>query len=214
MNRATRRYYGAACGSWRCGMCAPVKRRQAMRRVRLGLGERGRSRLLTLTSPPGERFAESAAASSRRFEHLRLIHLRATGHRLEYLAIAERGTRGERRYHLHALVRGGPYVDQARWSQWAERAGLGRVVDIRAVRDGELAAYATKSLAGYLTKSATDADWPRHARRMRVSRGWAPSWVVYKPRDPGAWAVVGFDREWVPGDFIDRLVRERDEWIM
>lgn len=213
MNRATRRLYGAACGSWSCGTCAPVKRSQVIRRMHLGLETPDahtaarRPRFLTLTTDPGESFEIAAARIGQRFETLRRSIARETGDRMEYLTVAERGSHGQRRLHLHTVYRG-PYLPQARWSTLAERAGLGRIVDVRAVRSGELASYAAKTLGSYLTKGAAEV-WPRHFRRVRASRGWSPAWVVYKPAGTGDWIRLGMEpafdaRAWI-GDLADRL---------
>lgn len=208
MNRETRREYGAACGSWACAKCAPVKRSQVIRRLRLGLEMAGRARFLTLSNPALETFEVSTAAATARFAELRRIYHRATGADLQYLGVAERGTKGQRRFHLHFVIRGGPYVPQARWSIWAVRAGFGAVVDIRQVKSQDVASYAAKSLGGYLTKSA-GVVWPRHFRRIRVSRRWAPAWVVYKPRTAGEWAYLGMEREETPAEWVRRLARAR-----
>lgn len=207
MNRETRRYIGASCGSWRCAKCAPVKRRQVVRRLRMGLPSpgAGRARFLTLTAAPLEAPGEAMARFSRRFEHLRRIHERETGERLAYFGVVELGARG--RPHLHVVMRGGPFVHQSAWSMWATRAGFGRVVDIRAVDDGRLGAYVAKSLGRYLTKGL-GGSWPSHFRRVRVSRGWAPGWVVYQPKERGLWVHVGWEPDWSARSWVDDLIEE------
>lgn len=214
MNRQTRRLYGAACGSWGCGTCAPIKRAQVIRRVRLGLETEDartaarRPRLLTLTTDPRESMPVAASLLGARFERLRRRAERATGERIEFLAVAERGRRGRRRLHLHVIYRGG-YLHQREWSRMAEAVGLGYIVDVRQVRADELAAYASKSLAGYLTKAA-DEVWPRHFRRVRASRGWAPTWVVYRPVGTGEWVRLGIEPGFDPVGWVRGLAADRE----
>jgi len=207
MNRTTRRYYGAACGAWKCGLCAPVKKAQVVRRMHLGLAH-GRAKFLTLTSRPGETFEECCARATARFELLRLIVQRETGHKLAYLGVAERGTHRGRRFHLHFVIRG-PWVHQARWSAWAERAGFGRVVDIRAVAGGDVTGYVAKALAGYMTKAANDEAWPRHFRRIRVSRNWSPDWIAYRPATAGEWLYMGMEPAFDPTGWVAGLASQR-----
>lgn len=209
MNRETRREYGAACGSWGCGICAPVKRSQVIRRLHLGLtgpgarDPRTRPRFLTLTCPPHETDGTSCAQLGRRWQALRQIVERETGGRVEFLGVVERGQRRRKRVHLHLVIRA-PWIRQADWSRWAVRAGFGPVVDIREVKTHQIASYAAKTLGGYLTKAAGER-WPPHFRRVRASRGWAPDWIVYRPTQAGQWVRLGVLPEWTPTDFIERL---------
>ena len=73
----------------------------------------------------------------------------------------------------------GPYLTQAAWSRLAVDAGFGRIVFIERASDTKVAGYVTKGLPGYVTKDLADpVAFPRHFRRVRFSRGWAPGWVV------------------------------------
>lgn len=65
--------------------------------------------------------------------------------------------------HLHAAVRS-RYIPQKLLSGACERAGLGRVVDIRLIRNQGALRYLSKYLAKGLT-----AKWPRYARRVQSS---------------------------------------------
>jgi hypothetical protein len=82
-------------------------------------------------------------------------------------------------------------------------AGFGEVVWIERASKGKLTGYVTKALAGgavpaYVTKTlAKPSAFPRHYRRVRFSRGWAPGWVVRRARDravdgPSPWQLVGY----------------------
>jgi hypothetical protein len=92
-------------------------------------------------------------------------------------------------------------VDQRVWSQLAVGSGFGPVVDIRAVRGGELGGYVTKTLGGYVTKAVGDR-YPVGVRRVRFSHQWSPEWVLSARRaDPR-----GETSEWV------RISPQDDAW--
>ncbi len=177
-NRRTRRYLGVFCGSYSCEKCAPIKRRQLIRRVSMGLDagyphfQGLRPRFLTLTCDDGDP-ATAWAHLTARFQRLRQRVQRRYGVRVEYAAFVEITKRGMP--HLHVVFRG-PYVKQRVWSQLAVGAGFGPVVDIRAVRGGELGGYVTKTLGGYVTKAVGDR-YPVGVRRVRFSHQWSPEWV-------------------------------------
>ncbi len=177
-NRRTRRYLGVFCGSYSCEKCAPIKRRQLIRRVSMGLDagyphfQGLRPRFLTLTCDDGDP-ATAWVHLTARFQRLRQRVQRRYGVRVEYAAFVEITKRGMP--HLHVVFRG-PYVKQRVWSQLAVGAGFGPVVDIRAVRGGELGGYVTKTLGGYVTKAVGDR-YPVGVRRVRFSHQWSPEWV-------------------------------------
>ena len=129
---------------------------------------------------------------SRRFEKLRRL-VRRTGYRgeFEYGGVVELTKRGIA--HFHVLFRG-PYLSQCLWSRLAVEAGFGRIVWIELASEPRLAGYVTKALPGYLAKGlGDDVPFPRHFRRVRFSRGWAPDWNV-RHRDAAAeasaWGLV------------------------
>jgi hypothetical protein len=199
-NRETRRFLAVRCGRWSCEVCGDGNRRAFIKRVRLGLGETdapaagvGRARpprLLTLTSPPREDPRRSQDLMKGRFQRLRQRVAERYGRGFEYAGVVELTKAGSP--HLHVVFRG-PWVAQAEWSRLAEAVGFGRVVDVRRVRSGDVARYAAKGLSGYLAKSF-GVVWPRHFRRVRFSRSWAPSWVVRRRVSDGLWRRV------VPGE--------------
>jgi hypothetical protein len=97
----------------------------------------------------------------------------------DYAAVVEVQMRGA--LHLHVLMTG-RYIAQRKLVGMAKAAGFGRCTDIREVKrskpDGEKgsAVYATKQLAGYLTKEAANALGGKtnvRRRPLRTSRGWA-----------------------------------------
>jgi hypothetical protein len=191
-NRETRRFLGVACGSWRCEVCAKRRRRQVMRRLSMGLEGGQHPRFLTLTSPAGDTPEASLRLMSRRFEKLRRL-VRRVGYRgeFEFGGVVELTKRGIA--HFHVLFRG-PYLTQATWSRIAVEAGFGEVVWIERATSDRLAGYVTKALPGYVTKALREPKaFPRHFRRVRFSRGWAPAWVVRRPRpsaDESPWELV------------------------
>ncbi len=129
---------------------------------------------------------------SARFEKLRRL-VRRTGYRgeFEYGGVVELTKRGIA--HFHVLFRG-PYLSQGLWSRLAVEAGFGRIVWIELASEPKLAGYVTKALPGYLAKDLTDSvAFPRHFRRVRFSRGWAPDWDVRRrgaSDDAAAWELV------------------------
>jgi hypothetical protein len=129
---------------------------------------------------------------TRRFQRLRQRVERRYGVKVEYAAFVEITKRGMP--HLHVVFRG-PYVDQRVWSRLAVGAGFGPVVDIRAVRGGEIGGYVTKTLGGYVTK-AVGGRYPAGARRVRFSHRWSPEWVPTARRaaqrgDTSEWTRIG-----------------------
>jgi hypothetical protein len=163
-----------------------------MRRLAMGLEGAEHPKFLTLTSPAGDSPEASMRLLSRRFEKLRRL-IRRTGYRgeFEYGGVVELTKRGVA--HFHVLFRG-PYLTQAAWSRLAVDAGFGRIVFIERASDTKVAGYVTKGLPGYLTKDlAEPVAFPRHFRRVRFSRGWAPGWVVRHqtpPDEAEPWELV------------------------
>jgi hypothetical protein len=163
-----------------------------MRRLAMGLEGAEHPKFLTLTSPAGDSPEASLRLLSRRFEKLRRL-VRQTGYRgeFEYGGVVELTKRGIA--HFHVLFRG-PFLTQPAWSRLAADAGFGRIVYIKRASDTNVASYVTKALPGYVTKDLADpVAFPRHFRRVRFSRGWAPEWVVrlVAPGDEsGTWELV------------------------
>lgn len=201
VNRETRRFLGVACGSWNCPTCCVRRRRQVMRRLGMGLEGADHPKFLTLTSPAGDTPTASMRLLSARFEKLRrLVRQRGWRGEFEFGGVVELTQRGIA--HFHVLFRG-PWLLQATWSRLAVEAGFGEVVWIERASTGKLTGYVTKALAGgavpaYVTKTlAKPSAFPRHFRRVRFSRGWAPGWVVRRTRNretQGAspWELVGY----------------------
>ena len=162
-----------------------------MRRLAMGLEGARHPRFLTLTSPAGDSPASSMRLLSSRFEKLRRL-VRRTGYQgeFEYGGVVELTQRGIA--HFHVLFRG-PFLTQRAWSRLAVEAGFGRIVFIERASDTNVAGYVTKALPGYVTKDLADAvAFPRHFRRVRFSRGWAPGWAVSQPGadQPSPWELV------------------------
>ena len=192
------------CGSWRCAMCCVRRRRQVMRRLGMGLEGAANPKFLTLTSPAGDTPEASLRLLSARFEKLRrLVRRRGWRGEFEFGGVVELTKRGIA--HLHVLFRG-PWLPQATWSRLAVEAGFGEIVWVERASKGKLAGYVTKALAGtdgralpgYVTKALVNpSSFPRHFRRVRFSRGWAPGWVVRPRRNPAAqgaspWELVRY----------------------
>ena len=163
-----------------------------MRRLAMGIEGAQHPRFLTLTSPAGDSREGSLRLLSRRFEKLRRL-IRRSGYagEFEFGGVVELTRKGIA--HFHVLFRG-PYLTQAAWSRLASEAGFGRIVWIEEASTDKLAGYLTKALPAYVTKSLREPEaFPRHYRRVRFSRGWAPGWVVggrTAPEDPSPWELV------------------------
>jgi hypothetical protein len=85
------------------------------------------------------------------------------------------------------------FLTQRAWSRLAADAGFGRIVYIKGASGAKVASYVTKALPGYVTKDLGDpVAFPRHFRRVRFSRGWAPDWVVRQGAgdQTGTWELV------------------------
>jgi hypothetical protein len=156
-----------------------------------------RPRFLTLTcadTDPATAWAHLTA----RFQRLRQRVERRYGVKVEYAAFVEITRRGTP--HLHVVFRG-PWVHYRVWSQLAAASGFGSVVDIRAVRGGEIGGYVTKTLGGYVTKSL-GARYPVGVRRVRFSHQWSPEWVPTARRA----GTRGETSEWI------RIGPQDDAW--
>jgi hypothetical protein len=177
-----------SCKSWGCPHCVKFRKQTATEVIAGGVWrhiEKGeRLRFITVT-PPGLGMTMPELGKS-------WNRLRATmkKHEVlnEYVAVAELQERQEP--HLH-LIASGEYVKQKDLSRWAEKAGFGPVVDIRAVRgagersltgyllkqlNNELAEYVTKASAAKLQeRAARDANARRkQVRPVRLSKYWYP----------------------------------------
>jgi len=163
-----------------------------MKRLALGIEGAEHPRFLTLTSPAGDSPEASLRLLSRRFEKLRRL-VRRGGYvgEFEFAGVVELTRKGIA--HFHVLFRG-PYLTQAAWSRLASEAGFGRVVWIERASTDKLAGYFTKALPAYVTKTLLEPEaFPRHYRRVRFSRGWAPGWVVAgraATGEPSPWELV------------------------
>ena len=155
----------ASCKSIRCLVCGP---REASKRAYRAAAARP-ERFVTLTQLP-ESFQEARAAEKRL-----LKALRRRGYKVEWCISHERTRSGLR--HAHALQRGDP-IPQRELSALAERAGMGRVCDIRRIRTPGAASYALKealTVVGYATKGTARLDEHLElngGRMYRVTRGY------------------------------------------
>jgi hypothetical protein len=136
----------ASCKSIRCAICGAFEVRR--RAWRLATAEP--KRFLTLTSLNDD--FQKARRQEKRFLEL----VRGEVGWFEWAVAHELTSSGHR--HAHALCKGS-YLPQRRASQFAERAGMGYVTDIRAIRNTGATSYALKEalrVVNYATKG-TDA---------------------------------------------------------
>ena len=162
-----------------------------MRRLSMGL-EGGVTRVPNADLPGRGHPGASLRLLSRRFEKLRRL-VRRSGYRgeFEFGGVVELTQRAIAHFHVSVpgAVSSAGNLEPARGRGWVRR-----IVD-RAASPRKLAGYVTKALPGYVTKElANPTAFPRHFRRVRFSRGWAPAWVVRRrgiPEEgPRPWALV------------------------
>jgi hypothetical protein len=171
---------------------------------------------LTLTSPDATGLTMRELYCS--WDRLRAA-LRKSGELREYLAVVELTEQGAP--HLHVIATG-KYIEQRRLAGLAERAGFGRVADIRAVRGtGSRSAtgYMVKSLARYATKSSVELlaakaaresiGKRRQVRPVRMSRRWYPGGLGAAERAVVAEANSDQERDADPGPWF--LVQRRED---
>lgn len=155
----------ASCKSIRCLVCGP---REASKRAWRAAAARP-ERFVTLTKLADD-FQEA-----RRSEHRLVKLIRRRGYQWEWCISHELTRSGLR--HAHALQKGDP-IPQRELSALAERAGMGRIVDIRRIRTAGAASYALKealTVVGYATKGTARLDEHLQlngGRMYRVSRGY------------------------------------------
>lgn len=176
------------CGSWVCAECGPRRRRQWMRERADISQSYATMKFVTLTLPAGVAWGgyRQMQLGWRRLWQW----LRRTYGLTAYIWVTELTSRGV--VHRHAVL-DAKYVPQRALSQACERFGLGRVVDIRAVKDKRrLSNYVTK----YLTKSSAGAAHPRYARRVQSSvhpvREVSDEWLYQRK-----WQFCGRDLRWL-----------------
>lgn len=151
------------CGSWNCYCCAHRMRHNFIEELERLVHERPElRRFLTLTLDPEtapDETAEQHEYLTERFNALRTsLNDRYDG--LSYIWVREEGENDNP--HLHLIV--DRYLPQDELSHLSERAGLGRVVNIKRVEARSMAKYLTK----YLTKGSM-ANLPKGARRYGSS---------------------------------------------
>jgi hypothetical protein len=151
------------CGSWNCYCCAHRMRHNFIEELERLVHERPElRRFLTLTLDPEtapDETAEQHEYLTERFNALRTsLNDRYDG--LSYIWVREEGESDNP--HLHLIV--DRYLPQDELSHLSERAGLGRVVNIKRVEARSMAKYLTK----YLTKGSM-ANLPKGARRYGSS---------------------------------------------
>jgi len=151
------------CGMWDCYCCAHRMRHNFIEELERLVHQRpALRRFLTLTLDPEtapDETAEQHEYLTERFNALR-TSLNDRYDDLSYVWVREEGESDNP--HLHLIV--DRYLPQDELSHLSERAGLGRVVNIKRVEARSMAKYLTK----YLTKGSM-ANLPKGARRYGSS---------------------------------------------
>jgi hypothetical protein len=191
------------CGSWYCRDCGPRRRADYIASAHR-IPKRFRTlKFITTTAPalpPCCEFTCDGTCArcikdfNHRHESLWQSLGRDSGARtVAHISANEFGPRTDH-LHKHSLV-DCDYIDQLELSARAERYGLGRVSDIRAVKSRTQCA---RYLAPYMVKGQRSPKTPRSARMFQRSRGLRP------PREPG-------DQQWII-ELITRSVMRRTEY--
>lgn len=171
VNGCTGEFLPLPCGTWSCPVCGPAKA------FRLGVlaGAARPQRFVTLS-----RVGPDLQVVHQRLKTLSKA-LRRSGYGWEYLAVPEVHQNGF--WHLHLLQKG-DFIPQQVLSHRAESAGMGRVVDIRRISDGQ---EVPKYLCKYLTKQTLSAEIARSkkSKRFRTSRGFWPG--GYREHKAAVW---------------------------
>lgn len=185
VNTRTGECIAKPCGKWACSTCGPRNVRRLAARFRRE-GKRY-NRFITLTLVGKfESTREALRVMSRGWRKLYFRLKREYG-LLDFTWVHERGALHDR-VHKHLVVNNPRFIPQRRLSRLAAECGLGRVVDVRAIK-GEWGprSYLTK----YLVKSSARGDWPLHARRVQHSLSREPRrtedrWI-FQPRPRVPW---------------------------
>jgi hypothetical protein len=203
-NRETDETAPYRCGDWRCTCCGHRMKMNLLESVDRILEERPEmSRLLTLTVDPSRvRDRESAHRNIGKAWNRLRNYLRQAHGQFSFVWVREETERGYP--HLHILVsRFLPHGDvSAAWT----RAGMGDVVDIRAVEARKAGHYIAKYLAkdamasipSGVNRYGSSADLELEVRSSGSSSESTP-WTL-EAEDP----VTGVMTEAAPGDFIRR----------
>jgi len=172
------------CRSWRCELCAPVRRTQLMAQAASG----NPVRFLTLTvnphygNDPESRLRALSAAWRTCVKRLRRQYGK---HSVEYLAVVEETKAGEP--HLHILLRS-PYIPQRLISSIMGELIDSPIVDIRKIKNAKevvryVAKYITKAPAQFGTAkrywSSSRYDEGRDAFRKERPESILP-WVLVR----------------------------------
>lgn len=155
------------CKSWNCPECGVSKARMGAIKARKGF-EGDHVRFATLTMGSKDSIQKQLVDIKKAWNRLRTT-LTRNGHKLKYCWVLE-ACPSSGRPHLHVLL--DRYINVRRLSNLAQRAGFGKIVDIRSCDGKGVFNYVTK----YLSKgigSAYTASLLRKigGRRISFSRG-------------------------------------------
>lgn len=158
------------CKSWNCPECGKNKARIGAIKARKGF-EGDHVRFATLTMGGNAPIAQQLLDIKAAWNRLRLT-LTRNGNKLKYCWVLE-ACPSSGRPHLHVLL--DRYINVYRLSNLAQKAGFGKVVDIRSADGKGVFLYVTKYLAKGIGSPYTESLLRRcGGRRISFSRGFLP----------------------------------------
>lgn len=161
-------FFQPACGSWLCPACARKNSRKAILRALHGYevlsGQGHRIDFLTITSHPKLDPSGSYSVLAKAWDVLRKRIKRAAQHH-DYFLVPEQHKDG--RWHAHAIT--DAILVERWWKDNAAECGLGYMSDVSEVQSiGSVGGYVAK----YTGKMLQNSNFPKGARRLRLSHTW------------------------------------------
>lgn len=183
-----------ACYSWRCHVCAPKRRAEAMEMMRLRIeawqdDPDSAPNFVTLTADPSKLppFIKPGTRDEERYwralfrdvlRRLNVEETRAGRGRIQWLGVTERGSKSGN-WHIHLVTDRLIHVN--RWRRACVLGGLGRILKAKRLKGARGAAI---YLAKYLQKTQLDAtrfkEMTRGLKVLLYSRGCMPSLDVWR----------------------------------
>lgn len=158
------------CKSWGCPECGKNKARMGAIKARKGF-ENDCVRFATLTMSGNASISQQLVDIKASWNRLRLALTRG-GHKLKYCWVLE-ACPSSGRPHLHVLL--DRYINVYRLSNLAQKAGFGKVVDIRKADGKGVFLYVTKYLSKGIGSAYTESLLRKlGGRRISFSRGFLP----------------------------------------
>lgn len=191
-------FFQPACGSWNCPACALTNSKKAILRALKGYSELSAQNIkidfLTLTSHEKLNAQASYHVLPKAWNKLN-IRIKRASQQNDYFIVPEQHKNG--RWHVHGMTTAN--LPKKWWKDNARECGLGYKSDVsEVVAVGSVAGYVAK----YTGKMIQNSNFPKGARRLRMSHTW-PELPPLSP--PPGWQFSTLDRKKVMGDEIGVL---------